>query len=98
MFTLSLDNPEYYRVKSGQTAEEIERVKNIPAIGVFAGKILPADAFIVHKVQPFETYESISHKYGADKAETERANGFKPLYPSCRLFVPVNNPQSDDGI
>ena len=88
MSTLITDNSRFYRVKRGQTGAEIEKTLSLPAPNAFAGAIIPAGKFTVHKAEPFESYASIAKKYGVEAEELEKCNGGRPIYPSCRVFIP----------
>ena len=89
MSTLVTENSRFYRVKRGQTGSEIEKTLKIPAPSVFPGAILPTGKFIVVRAEPFESYESLALKYGVGEEELKKLNGGRPVYPSCRVFVPV---------
>jgi len=90
MFTLTMQKCGYFRVKDGQTAEEIERVLRVPVSGeVFSGRIIVSGgSYTLHTARAGEGYKSIAARYGVDEEELKRANSFKPVYPTCRVFVP----------
>ncbi|MDE6355788.1 MAG: LysM peptidoglycan-binding domain-containing protein [Clostridia bacterium] len=94
MFTLTMQKCGYFRVKEGQTAEEIERVLRVPVSGeVFSGRIIVSEGnFILHVAKAGEGYKSIAARYGVDEEELKRANSFKAIYPTCRVFVPEHQP------
>ena len=88
METLKLDKRTYYRVKSGQTAAEVEKTLKIPAPSAFAGQILTVCDCVVHVAEPFETYRSIAEKFGVEEQRLKNFNGCRPLYPSRKIFIP----------
>ena len=94
MFTLVTDRSKYFRVKRGQSAEEVESELKTPVQGaVFAGRIIEvADGnFERYAAQVGDTYRTIALKFGADEEELKKTNGFRPVYPTCKLFVPCKN-------
>ena len=91
MSTLVIENSRFYRVKKGQTGADVEGTLKIPAPNAYAGAILPLEEFTVHKALPFDSYESLAEKYGVEVERLKRVNGGKPIYPSCRVYVPRNN-------
>ncbi|MDE6597433.1 MAG: LysM peptidoglycan-binding domain-containing protein [Clostridia bacterium] len=91
MFTLVTDRSKYFRVKRGQSAAEIESTLNTPVTGcAFAGKIIPVSEKNLRRyvAQVGDTYRTIALKFGADENELKKANNFKPVYPTCKVFVP----------
>lgn len=91
MFTLVTDRSRYFRVKRGQNACEIERALNIPVPpSVFAGEILPVSeaVFSVYKAVVGDTYRTVALRFGVEEGELKKANGFRPVYPTCKIFVP----------
>lgn len=91
MFTLVTDRSKYFRIKKGQSGGEIERVFNIPVNGrVYAGRIIemPDNEFVCYTVEVGDTYRSIALKFGVAEDELRIRNGNKPVYPTCKLFVP----------
>ena len=90
MFTLTMQKCGYFRVKEGQTAEEIERVLRVPVAGeVFSGRIIALEGnYILHIARAGEGYKSIAARYGVDEEELKRVNSFKAIYPTCRVLVP----------
>lgn len=90
MFTLVTDRSRYFRVRR-QSAEEIEQTFKAPVLGkVFAGAIicLPEKPLKSYTASVGDTYRTIAEKLGAGEEELKRINGFKPVYPTCKLFVP----------
>lgn len=90
MFTLISDKSKYFRVKRGQTKKDLEEGLKIPVEGeVFAGRILfKEEEYDVYIVKPLETYSQIAEKLNVAETELKKINSFKPLYPTCKLFVP----------
>lgn len=95
MFTLTMQKSGYFRVKEGQTAEEIEKVLRVPVSGeVFSGRIIVLKGnYALHTARAGEGYKSIALRYGADEEELKRANSFKIIYPTCRVLVPLPDKQ-----
>ncbi len=93
MFTLITDKSKYFRVKRRQGAAEIENEFNIPVQGqIFAGRIIfVGEKNLRHYVAEVgDTYRTIALKFGVNETELKEINGFKPVYPTCKLFVPLN--------
>ena len=91
MFTLVTDRSRYYRVKRGQTAAEIERSLNTPVNGAaFVGRIIEVrpEHLEIYSVGVGESYRLIALKFGINEDELRKLNGGKPVYPTCRIFVP----------
>ena len=91
MFTLVTDRSKYFRVKTGQSAAEIESTLNTPVTGTaFAGKIIPVGENNLRRyvAEVGDTYRTIALKFGADEEQLKKVNDFKPVYPTCKVFVP----------
>ena len=91
MFTLVTDRSKFYRVKRGQSADEIESVLKIPVRGeAFTGRIIEVGdtAYTRYIADVGDTYRTIALKFGADEAMLKEANGNKPVYPTKKVFVP----------
>ncbi len=91
MFTLVTDRSKYFRVKRGQSAAEIERNLKTPVQGaVFTGRIIAVSDNVLKQyvAEVGDTYRTIALKLGADEEQLKKINGFKPVYPTCKLFVP----------
>ncbi|MDE7083572.1 MAG: hypothetical protein K2O89_07740 [Clostridia bacterium] len=89
MFTLVTDRSKYFRVKRGQTKSEVEAAFRIPIKNFFCGAIAEiGEEMEVYTCKPLENYNSVSLKFGVSAEELKRLNFSKPLYPSCKLFVP----------
>lgn len=98
MFTLIMDRPPFYRIKEGQSAELTEKTFSCPVSGeAFAGRIVPVSRrpLSVCRAQVGDSYERIATRLGVDGRELEILNGGKPVYPTCKLFVPS---ESTNGI
>ena len=91
MFTLITDRSRYFKVKRGQGASEIERVLNSPVWGsAFAGRIVKVAKEPLKAVTADvgDSYRTISEKYGVPQAHLMEINGSRPVYPTCKIFVP----------
>ena len=91
MFTLVTDRSKYFRVKRGQGADEVRSVLKTPVGGaVFAGRIIKVyDGNLVeYSASVGDTYRNVALKFGADEEQLKKINGYKPVYPTCKLFVP----------
>lgn len=91
MFTLVTDRSRYFRVRRGVTAEQIENEFSSPVRGgVFAGRIVKIKERPLgrYTVRVGDTYKTVALKLGSDEEELRNLNGSKPLYPTCKLFVP----------
>jgi len=91
MFTLTMQKNGYFRVKDGQTAEEIERVLSVPVSGeVFSGRIIVTEGnYAIHTARAGEGYKTIAARYGVDEEELKRINSFKTIYPTCSVLIPA---------
>ena len=89
MFTLVTDRSKYFRVKRGQTKAEVEAALCVPVKNFFCGAIAEVgDKMEIYTCLPLESYLSLSRKFGVPVEELKRINFSKPVYPSCKLFVP----------
>ena len=91
MFTLVTDRSRYFRVKRGQSAEEIERVLKTPVHGeAFAGAVVEvwSEKLTEYTAAVGDTYRTVALKFGADERQLRKLNADKPVYPTCKLFVP----------
>ncbi|MCI8369814.1 MAG: hypothetical protein HFE41_01375 [Clostridia bacterium] len=89
MFTLVADKSKYFRVKDGQSREEIEAELRIPAGEIYAGKIIErGEPMQIYFVKPLENYGVIARKLDVSEEELKALNAHKPVYPTCKLFVP----------
>ena len=91
MFTLITDRSRYFKIKRGQSTGEIERVLNIPVCGkAFAGRIVKVagERLVAVTAGVGDTYRTIAAKYGVAEPHLKEINGSKPVYPTCKIFVP----------
>lgn len=89
MFTLVTDRSKYFRVKRGQTKAEVEAALRTPIKNFFCGAIAETgEELELYICRPMESYGSISVKFGIPVEELKRINFSRPVYPSCKLFVP----------
>lgn len=89
MFTLVTDKSKYFRVKHGQESGDIEKALRIPVEGAFAGMIIErGEPMRIYVAKPLENYRVIAGKFGIAEEELARVNSHKPVYPTCKLFVP----------
>ena len=92
MFTLVTDKSRFFKVKHGQSGGEVERALCMPVSDVFAGKIIErGQPLAPYTVKPLESYKTVAAKFGITEEELKRINSNKPLYPTCRLYVPCQN-------
>lgn len=99
MYELKLSKPPLYRVKRGQTPQEISEVFGCPVPqDTECGDIIavPSCAFVLYSARVGESYASIAAKFGITEEELKRCNGGKPVYPTCKLFIPQT--EGEDGI
>lgn len=95
---LETDNSNFYRMKRGQSAADVEAVFCAPVRGeAFAGKIiaLPRVRLAVYTAEVGDTYRKIAEKFSLDTAELTTLNGGLPVYPTARIYVPCANPRAD---
>lgn len=88
MHKLQLERCAFYRIKRGQTSRQIEKVLSVPVNSCFEGAVIALENCTVYIVQPFETYSAIAAKFGKEEANIKNFNGDRPLYPSCKIFIP----------
>ncbi len=92
MFTLVTDQSRFFKVKHGQSGGEVERALSLPVSDVFAGKIIErGQPLVPYTVKPLESYKSLAEKFGLTEEELKSINLSRPLYPTCRLYVPCKN-------
>ena len=97
MFTLVSERRKYFRVKRGQSREDIELALCTPVGGeAFSGRIVEAEnSFTVYTAKPGDSYGTVAINFGASESELKKINGDRAVYPTRRLFVPKN---PTDGI
>lgn len=90
MFTLVTAKCKFFRVKRGQSGEEIEAALNRPvSYDAFGGKIIETGGeYSVYVAKVGDCYNSVAKACGVDRDELESANFSRPVYPTCKLFVP----------
>ncbi len=89
MFTLVTDRSTYFRVKRGQTKAEVEAAFCVPLNNFFCGAIAAVgEKMEIYTCRPLDSYHTLSRKFGVSVEELKRINFSKPVYPSCKLFVP----------
>ncbi|MGN0814626.1 MAG: hypothetical protein ACI4MH_05290 [Candidatus Coproplasma sp.] len=95
MFTLSLDRPEYIRVRAGVTAAELRAEYLCPVPdGVSDGSIVritraPCEFYVA---KPWEDYKKIAEILRVDEGELRLLNLNAPVFPSKKIFY-VKKPQ-----
>lgn len=89
MFTLVTDRSRFFRVKRGQSDRDIENTLSVPARGAFVGAILSCKGeYILYVAGPVDSYKSVAEKFGVSGEELKNINGYRTVYPTCRLFIP----------
>lgn len=91
MFTLITDRSRYFKIKRGQSSGEVEAVLNTPVCGkAFAGRIIkiPSERLIKITADVGDNYRTIAVKYGVAESRLKEINGSRPVYPTCKIFVP----------
>ena len=91
MFTLITDRSRYFKFKRGQSSGEVEKVLNTPVCGkVFAGRIIKVadERLTIVTAEVGDSYRTIAAKYGTAESHLKEINGSKPVYPTCKIFVP----------
>lgn len=91
MFTLITDRSRYFKIKRGQSTGDIENFLNTPICGnAFAGRIIRVSDERLEKITAGvgDSYRTIARRYGVDEAHLKEINGAKPVYPTCKIFMP----------
>ena len=90
MFTLVTEKSKFFRVKRGQSAAEIEKTLQTPVCGCpFSGAIVEVKPNLrVYTARVGDSYRTIAQSAGVRENELKSLNGFKPVYPSCKVFIP----------
>ena len=91
MFTLITDRSRYFKFKRGQNPGDVERVLITPVSGkAFAGRIVKVaeERLTPIVAEVGDTYRTIAAKYGCQETHLKEINGSKPVYPTCKIFVP----------
>ncbi len=91
MFTLITDRSRYFKVKRNQSAGDVESTFGTPVNGeCFSGRIikLGKESYIKVTASVGDTYQSIAKRYGVSEDKLREINSSKPVYPTCKIFVP----------
>lgn len=91
MFTLITDKSRYFKIKRNQSAGDVENMFGTPVNGeCFSGRIikLSKEKLICVTATVGDTYSSIAKKYGVSEEKLKEINRLKPVYPTCKIFVP----------
>lgn len=90
MYELKLARPHFYRVKRGQTAEQISRVFGCPVQDCAEGDIIiiPRTQCFAYSARVGDSFSSVAAKFCADEAELEEINGGGAVYPTRVLYIP----------
>ena len=89
MFTLVSEKSKYVRVRRGVELTDLEKELKAPVKEVFAGEIVPrGEEMLLYVAKPLENYAVIARKFGVGESELKDANFARPVYPTCRLYVP----------
>lgn len=93
MFTLITEKSRFFRVKRGQSRDEIEKFFVSPVDGkAFAGRIVEVNGNLsVCTAAVGDTYRTLAAKLGADEDVLKKINYNKPVYPTCKIFYPRKN-------
>lgn len=94
MFTLITEKSRFFRVKRGQSGEDIEKFFISPVNGkTFAGRIIEiSPGLSVYTAAVGDTYRTLAKKLGADEDALKNINCGKPVYPTCKIFYPRKKP------
>ena len=91
MYKLNRYTYSFHRVSRGQTEDQILQTFGRPAIGEAregAVVLLGEGNFTPYRARVGEDYAAIAHKFGIGEDRLRRANGDRPVYPSCVLCIP----------
>jgi hypothetical protein len=91
MFTLVLSRSAYFRVSKGVTACDIENNFSCPVrVKADEGRIvpLPKTPYKLYRVEAGDSYLKLAEKFKVNAEELKKINGDKPLYPTCRIYIP----------
>lgn len=69
----------------------MENALSVPVTGkVFAGRIIKAGTrqYIRYTAEVGDTYHTVALRFRTDEESLKKINGNKPVYPTCKLFVP----------
>ena len=90
MFTLVTEKSRFFRIKRGQSAQALEKTLQTPVSGaVFAGKIVEVKKNLsVYTAGVGDSYRSVAKKTGVREEVLRKINSDKPVYPTCKIFIP----------
>ena len=91
MFTLITERSRYFKIKRGQSSGEVETALNTPVCGkVFAGRVVKVSDELLERITADvgDSYSTIAEKYGVAEPHLKEINGSRPIYPTCKIFVP----------
>ncbi len=90
MFALKVHKSEFYRVRRGQSRDEICSVLGTPVPSeLYAGRIISVNGgYKPYRASAGESYSSIAAKFAIDADELRRINYDVPVYPTAKIFVP----------
>ena len=92
MFTRATDNGKFLRGRRGASQSEVEAQLLRPVYNVFAGAIVErGEKLFVYTAKPLENYKTIAKKFGASEEELKAVNFSRPVYPTCKIYVPCKN-------
>lgn len=90
MYKLQLADVSFYRVRAGQTREDIERTFSRPVMGeVFEGAVvaLAEGQFVTYRAKVGDTFASVARAFSVDEEQLSALNG-GVIYPTRTLFLP----------
>ena len=91
MILLCLEKGKYLRVRRGVQKRDIERAFGFPVSAeVYEGAILPvlpAPSGFCYAL-PGDSYLSIAIRESVDVEELKKLNGFAPIYPTKKIWLP----------
>lgn len=90
MFTLVRDKSRFFRIKRGLNADEVEATLKTPfSGGAFCGRIIEVQqGLVVYVAKPGDSYRKLALKAGISEETLKKLNFGKPVYPTCRIFLP----------
>ena len=89
MFTLIPENGKYVRVRRVADIKELENTLRQPVKEAFGGEILErGEEMDIYIAKPLDSYKTVARKFGVGEEELQRVNFSRPIYPTCKIFVP----------
>ena len=89
MVTLIPENGKYVRVRRGADIKELENTLRQPVKEAFGGEILErGEEMDIYIAKPLDSYKTVARKFGVGEEELQRVNFSRPIYPTCKIFVP----------